>query len=39
MAVIPCHMAYALICIVSFLAGILSPALNLPETKKLPSAY
>lgn len=36
-AIIPCHLAYALICVVSLLAGILMPALNLPLTRKLES--
>jgi glycosyltransferase involved in cell wall biosynthesis len=36
-AVVPCHMAYALICVMSLLVGILSPKLNLPISKRLLS--
>ncbi len=36
-AVVPCHIAYALICVLSLLAGVLSPTLILPVSKKIPS--
>ena len=36
-AVVPCHIAYALICVLSLFAGIFSPKLNLPVTKRLLS--
>jgi len=37
LGVIPCHFAYALICVLSLFAGVLSPALHPPISKKLPS--
>jgi len=35
-AAVPCHVIYALICVLSFFVGILLPTLNLQVTKKLP---
>jgi GT2 family glycosyltransferase len=36
-AALPCHLAYALICVLSLFVGILSPTLSVPVSKKLPS--
>lgn len=37
-ATVPCHLVYALICVLSVVFGILSPALNLPPNEKLHPA-